>query len=78
MIYEDINVGDKLWSMRGSFPVKMEVIKTWKCKHLGGWWCYYVTMWDENKRSTHSRHPDQLFKTYNELRDFIFPEINNQ
>jgi len=73
MKFEDIIEKQSYWTMRGTFPVKMEVVDKRTSKHMIGYDVERVNLWDKIKGTVHSRQPKQIFKTSKELRDFLFP-----
>lgn len=82
MDINEVKVGDKVWTMVGKRPVKMEVFKvpekdkSQKNKYLKR----FRNIWLNNpcKRESYTRYSWELFKTYEELRDFIFPDLEDK
>lgn len=75
MNYEEIIPGQKIWTMVGSKPIEMEVLREYTLKGiLKIDITHKVWLWSEPRRTTYQREPWQLFKTYEGLRDFVFPQ----
>ena len=76
MTTDKIKEGDQLWTMVGSRPIKMEVFSIHSFKST---WCDFMhhTIWlhEAERRTTYTRKPNELFKTYNQLRDYVFPKL---
>lgn len=72
MKHDEVIVGKNYWTMVGSKPVEVEVIKV--NSYLG---YKFRRIWTFSKcrQTTYSRHAEELFENYNELRDFIFPKL---
>lgn len=76
MSYDEIIPSQELWTMVGSKPLEVQVIRKYTLKGmLKTDITHKVWLWSESRRTTYQREPWQLFKTYEELRNFVFPII---
>ncbi len=74
MEYNDIKLGRKYWTMKGNYPVEVEVIRMRGAKvHKQ---IRNITVWHIEKSATHSRFHWDIYNTYENLRDSIFPRLN--
>ena len=70
MEHEEVKEGTQLWTMVGNKPVSVEVVK--KYSELG-YQFRRIHVWVECKNTTYVRHAEELFLSYQELKDLVFP-----
>ena len=70
MLFKEIVTDESYWTMRGNIPIKMKIIsKNEGMKRFPNIW-----MLDEIAKTVHTRYSEQIFKEYNNLRDYVFPK----
>ena len=74
MEYNSIEIGGNYWTMHGNKPIQVEVIKKKGEKVFKQF--RNIEVWNIEKRTTHPRFHWDLFETYEQLRDHVFPKIN--
>lgn len=70
--HDEIIEGKKYWTMVGSKPVKVEVIQV---NSYLGYKFRRIWTFNECRKTAYTRHAEELFLTYEELRDFTFPPL---
>ena len=73
MKHDDVIEGKKYWTMVGSKPVEVEVIKvnSYLSHKFRRIWTFSIC-----SQNTYTRHAEELFLTYDELKDFTFPDLS--
>lgn len=79
----DIKVGDIVWTMIGNYPYEVTVLRIKDNSHFkprGTFQKDYAYVWRENNDvayngTSHKRYPWQIFKTREDLKNYLFPKL---
>ena len=73
MDYNDLKEGNVYWTMKGNRPVQVELISMRSEKvHKQ---IRNLSVWHKEKGTTHSRYHWDLFNTYEDLKNDVFPNL---